>query len=114
MQDFINKLNSFLVLKIISSNNLIWGYEIKKQVEEIMKLEFITYQFKLSSLYTLLRKYDEKKGFIETVSCPDDISPGRDKRCYKITKKGLEELEILTQNWKSAFNIYNKSLDNKR
>ncbi len=88
-----------LVLDIIDSKKT-YGYEIKKLVEGIMNEVYINYEFKISSLYTLLRRL-EKENLIESFKDIDNASNERDKNrtFYTITLKGKEALNQSWEEW---------------
>lgn len=88
-----------LVLDIIDSKRT-YGYEIKKLVEGIMNEVYKNYEFKISSLYTLLRRL-EKENLIESFKDVENASNERDKNrtFYTITPKGKEALNQSWEEW---------------
>ena len=94
--DAHSNLIFIFVLEIISKKTS-YGYEIKKFIEKVMNEIYPNYEFKISSLYTLLRRL-EKENLIESYKDTENASNERDKNrtFYNITGKGTE---ALSQSW---------------
>ncbi|NBG88427.1 PadR family transcriptional regulator [Isachenkonia alkalipeptolytica] len=72
-----------------------YGYEIIKELELRSENAF---QFKEGTLYPVLHRL-EAKGYVKSYQAKGDT--GKNRKYYKITKSGLEELEVETEAWKS-------------
>jgi DNA-binding PadR family transcriptional regulator len=104
--DAQSNLISILVLEIINKKTS-YGYEIKKLVESLMKEYYLNYEFKLSSLYSLLRRLETKK-YIDAFKDIEAAVNERDKTrtFYKITSEGKKELKIAWQEWRDLFSLF--------
>ena len=69
-----------------------YGYKIIKEIEGNSNGVFI---FKEGTLYPILHDLEKKK-FIESYW---EVENGRRRKYYKITKKGVKELEVREQEW---------------
>lgn len=72
-----------------------YGYEIIKELEIRSEKAF---QFKEGTLYPVLHRL-EAKGYVKSYKAKGDT--GKTRKYYKITKSGIEELEVETETWKS-------------
>lgn len=105
IQDPINSLIYLLILEIVDQR-VTYGYEIKqlieKQINESLQNDNVTikYELKFSSLYTILRKLENKFELIKTVDCDTGSNPKeKTRRCYTLTKKGKNELLEIKSEW---------------
>jgi DNA-binding PadR family transcriptional regulator len=96
-----------LVLEIIKQNTT-YGYEIKKKIENFMNKVYKDYEFKISSLYTLLRRL-ERDSLIEPFKDIDSATNERDKSrtFYTITTKGNNALNTAWEEWNSLLTVFN-------
>lgn len=107
-RDALNSLTILLTLEVIGHEPT-WGYKIKKKVEEIMSQYIEDYQFKISSLYTLLRRLEEKNGLIRSyykVNNEDYNQRNNSRRWYRLTEVGKIELQKIRRNWVFIVNLY--------
>jgi len=105
IQDPINSLIYLIILEIVDQK-VTYGYEIKqlieKQINESLQGDNVTinYELKFSSLYTILRKLENKFELIKTVDCESSSnSKEKSRRCYTLTKKGKDELLEIKSEW---------------
>ena len=103
--DAHSNLIFIFVLEIISKKTS-YGYEIKKLIEKVMNEVYPSYEFKISSLYTLLRRL-EKENLIESFKDTQNASNERDKNrtFYNITGKGTETLSESWGEWNLLMKI---------
>jgi len=104
-KDAKGSLTAILILMIIKHDKQTWGYNIRKKLAAITDK---TIEVNYSSLYTILRNFEEKYSLIE--------SKIEDKRrYYSITSKGNKELVEISNFWKNLIDTANaafKQLDN--
>lgn len=84
-----------LVLSIVSAEST-YGYKITQDVRSVMNVSE-------STLYPVLRRL-QKEDYLQTY---DREFAGRNRRYYRITEKGLEQLEIYRREWTE----YKKQID---
>ena len=77
-----------------------YGYKMIKQIENKSNGVFI---FKEGTLYPILHDLEKKK-FIESFW---EVENGRRRKYYKITKKGLKELESRESEWQ----VFSKTMN---
>ena len=77
-----------------------YGYKMIKQIENKSNGVFI---FKEVTLYPILHDLEKKK-FIESFW---EVENGRRRKYYKITKKGLKELESRESEWQ----VFSKTMN---
>ncbi|CZQ99314.1 transcription regulator padr n-terminal [Trichococcus palustris] len=81
-----------LILTILKDNDS-YGYAIIKRVKEMSRNQLIWTE---GMLYPVLHRLEEKQ-LIE--SYWDKSEAGRQRKYYRIKDSGLEELELLRQQW---------------
>lgn len=79
-----------------------YGYEIIKELE--LRSDK-TFQFKEGTLYPVLHKL-ENNGYVESYMAKGDT--GKERRYYKITKKGKKQLVEEKEKWESFSKSVNK------
>ena len=82
-----------LILHLLSEREM-YGYEM---VTELEKRSQSVFQLKEGTLYPLLHRL-EKEG---AVSAYEERVEGRNRRYYRITRKGRGRLQEQTENWRS-------------
>ncbi|CAM3186829.1 PadR family transcriptional regulator [Streptobacillus ratti] len=82
-----SEILDFCVLSFLSTEDL-YGYILTQKVQEKIKISE-------STLYPVLRRL-QKKEFLETY---DSSFQGRNRRYYRITKKGRRELDKFIKEW---------------
>lgn len=92
-----------LVLAILKEDDS-YGYSIIKKVKELSKNEIVWTE---GMLYPVLHRLEEQQ-FIESYWKASET--GRNRKYYRITEAGLEELEIQMKQWK----IINSTLEKTR
>ena len=110
--DAQSNLISLLVLETINKKDS-YGYEIKKSIESLIKENKFEFEFKLSSLYTLLRRL-ENKNCIVSFKDLESANNERDKTrtFYKITTKGKNDLINAWKEWENLFSLF-QSISNQ-
>ena len=86
--------SSLLVLSVLESKDM-YGYQIIKEIE--MKSEHV-FSFKEGTLYPILHAF-ERDGYVK--SYWEESDQGRKRKYYHITKKGIKELAISREEWKT-------------
>lgn len=87
-----------VILKIINDEE-IYGYKIYMRLQELGFTDFAE-----GSLYPLLLRL-EKKGFIKGIKKKSFIGP--DRKYYKLTESGKEEMEAFKITWDKLSNSIN-------
>lgn len=72
-----------------------YGYELLKRVSPILEISE-------STLYPILRRL-EKSGSLSTYSVEFE---GRLRKYYKITKEGVNKLDLFIQEWQDVVKVY--------
>ncbi len=83
--------SAMLVLSVLEKEEL-YGYMIIKRIAEKSENTFL---FKEGTLYPILHNF-EASGYVESYTVEAE---GRKRKYYKITKKGLRELESAKEEW---------------
>lgn len=91
---------NLLLLSLIQEKDR-YGYEI---IRELELRSDNTFQFKEGTLYPVLHKL-ENMGYVQSYLSKGDA--GRDRKYYKITKKGEKQFVEEKQQWK----IFTKSVE---
>ncbi|MBQ8784186.1 MAG: PadR family transcriptional regulator [Clostridia bacterium] len=86
--------SSLLVLSVLENKEM-YGYQIVKEIEKRSEMVF---SLKEGTLYPILHAF-EKDGYV--TSYWTESAEGRKRKYYKITKKGLKELNDSKAEWKS-------------
>ena len=87
------------VLSIVAKEDT-YGYKITQEVKEVLEVSE-------STLYPVLRRLT-KDGYLSTYDCPYD---GRNRRYYRITKTGVQHLEMYKKEWKQFNHKINSILE---
>lgn len=108
VRDALSNLVAFLTLEIIAQEPT-WGYNVKKKAEEIINKGFGVFEVKISSLYTLLQRLERSQKLIESYKLdePAGNRPGLQRRWYRITDLGKEELDKARKSWKQLIFVLN-------
>ena len=91
-----------LVLSVISKTDM-YGYQIIKTIEQTSEDVFSLNE---GTLYPILHSL-EKEGCLEAYWCEAE---GRKRKYYRITAKGLGELESRKQEWNTFSNAVTRVL----
>ncbi len=83
--------SALLVLSVLENEDL-YGYMIIKRIAEKSDM---TFNFKEGTLYPILHNF-EQGGYLESYWTE---SSGRNRKYYKITKKGLKTLAEAKKEW---------------
>ena len=112
VRDALSNLIAFLTLDIIAQDPT-WGYNVKKEAEKIINKGFMDFEVKISSIYTLLQRLERRQKLIESYKQeePTGNRPGLQRRWYRITDLGKEELNKTRKSWKQLILVLN-SLNN--
>lgn len=94
-----------LILAILEKNDS-YGFEIAKTVLEKTKFEL-----KDGTMYISLKRL-ESKGLIESY-WQRNSGPGNRRKYYKITKSGIEALDIKAQEWSFVKSIMDQFLEGR-
>lgn len=95
--------NGLLVLSVLRRREL-YGYQIIRELE--LQSEEV-FQMSEGTLYPILHSLEKEK-FLE--SYWEEKESGRRRRYYRITDKGIAELEHRAKEWKSYSNAVEKVL----
>jgi PadR family transcriptional regulator PadR len=87
-----------LVLAIVSKEDT-YGYKITQEIREAMEMSE-------STLYPVLRRLLKN----ECLESYDKEYMGRNRRYYKVTDKGIDQLELYMEEWVSYKSKINKLL----
>lgn len=90
--DTIRGYNDTFILTVLLEGDS-YGYAISKRIQEISQNN---YSIKETTLYSAFNRL-EKNNFIQ--SFPGDITHGKKRTYYKITKKGKSYLNEKIQEW---------------
>ncbi|MCP4078669.1 MAG: PadR family transcriptional regulator [Planctomycetaceae bacterium] len=93
-----------LVLEVLSSKDS-YGFEIYQTITERMQED--AGLFRESTLYPLLHRM-EKKGLVAPYWKPGDR--GTDRKYYKITKTGEEQLNERVENWLKVVRVLERTI----
>ncbi|MGL5642570.1 MAG: PadR family transcriptional regulator [Paraclostridium sp.] len=94
-----------LILAILEKNDS-YGFEIAKIV-----LDKTMFELKDGTMYISLKRL-EAKGLIESY-WQSNNGPGNRRKYYKITKLGVEALDIKAKEWNFVKNIIDKFLEGR-
>lgn len=86
--------SALLVLAVLESADM-YGYRIIKEIEARSDN---TFSFKEGTLYPILHSF-EKDGYVE--SYWQQSQQGRNRKYYRLTKKGLKALEKSKKEWEA-------------
>jgi PadR family transcriptional regulator, regulatory protein PadR len=91
--------SSFSIILLVLRREESYGYEIIKHIREKSngKLEFAE-----GTLYPILKKM-ELEGWIQSQWKTADS--GRERKYYKITRKGIKQIELEKKHWQSVNQI---------
>ena len=95
--------SALLVLSVLEKEDL-YGYMIIKRIKE--KSEDV-FNFKEGTLYPILHNF-EAQGFVEAYWVEAE---GRNRKYYKITKKGLKALADAKKEWQSYTQAVGRVID---
>lgn len=95
--------NGLLVLSVLRRREL-YGYQIIRELE--MQSEEV-FQMSEGTLYPILHSLEKEK-YLQ--SYWEEKESGRRRRYYKITQKGIKELESRTEEWKAYSGAVEKVL----
>ncbi|RJP30548.1 MAG: PadR family transcriptional regulator [Candidatus Omnitrophota bacterium] len=84
-----------MIMEILRSGEA-YGYEI---VKEITRRSAGKLEFGQGTVYPLLYKLEEK-GYV--VSKRNTLPNGKERRYYRLTEKGLNELELSKKTWRET------------
>lgn len=90
-----------LVLTLLTEKDF-YGYEIIKELEERSDK---TFEFKEGTLYPVLHKM-ENNGFVR--SYLEKTEAGKERKYYRITRKGLGQLAAEKEQWAAFSTSVNK------
>ncbi len=96
--------NALLVLSVISKGDL-YGYQI---IRTVATLSEDVFQMNEGTLYPILHAL-EKNGFLESY-WSEGSETSRRRKYYRITEKGIKELEKQEQEWKDYSSAVSKVL----
>lgn len=102
MGNIITGNTSMLILELIKEKDM-YGYELMEELETRSKGKFT---LKAGTLYPILHTL-EKEGHIETYSKEYN---GKNRKYYKITVLGNDELENRKKQWEDFYNTVNSIL----
>lgn len=91
-----------LVLSVLSRQEL-YGYQIIKTVELMSESVF---QMNEGTLYPILHALEKEE--LLTSYWADNPDTGKRRKYYKITKKGLQELEMQKEEWETYQKAVNR------
>lgn len=94
---------STVILKLLSENEKMYGYEITKRVEELSEGEI---SIKEGSLYPALHKLENKK----IIEAHYENIGNRVRKYYSLTKEGESFVTIKIEEYKSFIKTINKIL----
>lgn len=97
--------SAMLVLSILENEDL-YGYMIIKRIAEKSDN---TFMFKEGTLYPILHNF-EANGYVESYTVEAE---GRKRKYYRITKKGLKQLQDVKEEWNAYTNAVRKVIDVK-
>lgn len=92
-----------MLLSLLQKNDM-YGYEI---IRELDQRSDQTFQFKEGTLYPVLHKL-ENSGYVRSYMATGDT--GKQRKYYKITERGLEQLAEEKQSWQVFSASVNKVL----
>ena len=95
--------SAMLVLSVLEKEEL-YGYMIIKRIAEKSDN---TFMFKEGTLYPILHNF-EASGYVESYIAEVE---GRKRKYYKITKKGLKELQGVKEEWNAYTQAVRKVID---
>lgn len=95
--------SAMLVLSVLEKEEL-YGYMIIKRIAEKSDN---TFMFKEGTLYPILHNF-EASGYVKSYIAEVD---GRKRKYYKITKKGLKELQEVKEEWNTYSQAVRKVID---
>lgn len=93
--------SSFLVLSVIETEDM-YGYQIARTIERLSEDVF---SMKEGTLYPILHSF-EKDGLVEAYWIISENE--RKRKYYRITNKGIKELEKARKEWKIYSDAVNK------
>lgn len=93
--------SSFLVLSVIEKEDM-YGYQIARKIE---KLSEDVFSMKEGTLYPILHSF-EKDGLVEAYWVLGENE--RKRKYYRITNKGIKELEKSRKEWETYSDAVNK------
>ncbi len=91
-----------ILLSLISKYNCTYGYAILNALDEMG--DDLFRNSKPGTIYPVLYRL-EADGLIEVIEDEEALSQ---KKRYKITQKGVDELEDMVKNWKHYIEVVNK------
>jgi PadR family transcriptional regulator PadR len=107
-KELITGLISLILLAITNnSGEAMYGYQIAKQMETDNETHV---QLKQGTIYPVLRTM-EKKGLLKSEIKASESGPPR--KYYKITRKGVDKLEVWSKAWKDTSKFVNSVLRGK-
>ncbi len=95
--------SAMLVLSVLEKEEL-YGYMIIKRIAEKSDN---TFMFKEGTLYPILHNF-EANGYVKSYIAEVD---GRKRKYYKITKKGLKQLQEVKEEWNTYSQAVRKVID---
>ncbi len=95
--------SAMLVLSVLEKEDL-YGYLIIKRIAEKSDN---TFMFKEGTLYPLLHNF-EVSGYVKSYMVDAD---GRKRKYYRITKKGLNQLQEVKEEWNSYSEAVRKVIE---
>ena len=96
-------LDAIVLASVAQEENGLYGYKITQDVRKILDVSE-------SALYPVLRRL-QTSGLLETY---DQEFNGRNRRYYKITTQGLEQLNAYRSEWKTYSSNINDVLFGKK
>lgn len=106
-KNYLSGSSSLILLSLISRKDM-YGYELIKELEILSDMSF---QFKEGTLYPILHKLENMR-WIESYITKAET--GKERKYYKITRLGLQQLHEEKKKWKEFQDSLNKVLGGSR
>lgn len=106
-KNYVGGSSNLIILSLISRKDM-YGYEIIKELEILSDMSF---QFKEGTLYPVLHKLENMR-WIESYA--KRAESGKERKYYRITKQGIQQLAEEKEKWEEFKNSVIKVLDGNR
>jgi len=106
-KNYVGGSSNLIILSLVSRKDM-YGYEIIKELEILSDMSF---QFKEGTLYPVLHKLENMR-WIESYA--KTAESGKERKYYKITKQGIQQLAEEKEKWEEFKNSVIKVLDGNR
>lgn len=106
-KNYVGGSSNLIILSLVSRKDM-YGYEIIKELEILSDMSF---QFKEGTLYPVLHKLENMR-WIESYA--KIAESGKERKYYKITKQGIQQLAEEKEKWEEFKNSVIKVLDGNR